>query len=137
MICGKIPAEIGRITTLLNLTAGVMVNSRLCSSVKSGTTVYIHRNAVVYGSILGVNVKNIKILGEGVLDGSFYERKTDDFLLGYDYSRVPEASWEKQQMKNIGRKRALCAIPPRKTEIKSTSKMQPITAASLCDAIIR
>ena len=41
--------------------------------VKSGTTVYIHRNAVVYGSILGVNVKNIKILGEGVLDGSFYE----------------------------------------------------------------
>lgn len=105
--------------------------------VKSGTTVYIHRNAVVYGSILGVNVKNIRILGEGVLDGSFYERKTEDFLLGYDYSRVPEASWEKQQMKNIGRKRALCAIPPRKTEIKSTSKMQPITAASLCDAIIR
>lgn len=105
--------------------------------VKSGTTVYIHRNAVVYGSILGVNVKNIRILGEGVLDGSFYERKTDDFLLGYDYSRVPEASWEKQQMKNIDRKKALCAIPPRKTEIKSTSKMQPITAASLCDAIIR
>lgn len=69
--------------------------------VKSGATVYIHRNAVVYGSILGVNVKNIRILGEGVLDGSFYERKTEDFLLGYDYSRVPEASWEKQQMKNI------------------------------------
>ncbi len=69
--------------------------------VKSGTTVYIHRDAVVYGSILGVNVKNVKILGEGVLDGSFYERKTTDFLLGYDYSRVPEASWEKQQMKNI------------------------------------
>lgn len=50
--------------------------------VKSGMTVYIHRDAVVYGSILGINVKNIKILGEGVLDGSFYERKTEAFLLG-------------------------------------------------------
>ena len=69
--------------------------------VKSSMTVYIHRDAVVYGSILAVNVKNVKITGEGVLDGSFYERKTESFLLGYDYSRVPDASWEKKQMKNI------------------------------------
>ena len=69
--------------------------------VKSSSTVYIHRDAVVYGSILAVNVKNVKILGEGVLDGSFYERKTESFLLGYDYARVPGASWEKKQMKNI------------------------------------
>ena len=69
--------------------------------VKSGMTVFIHKDAVVYGSILAVNVKNIKILGEGVLDGSFYERKTESFLLGYDFARSPDASWEKQQMKNI------------------------------------
>ena len=64
-------------------------------------TVFIHKDAVVYGSILAVNVKNVKILGEGVLDGSFYERKTESFLLGYDFARSPDASWEKQQMKNI------------------------------------
>jgi len=69
--------------------------------VKSGMTVYIHRDAVVYGSILAVNVKDVRILGEGVLDGSFYERKTESFLLGYDFSRVPDASWEKKQMKKI------------------------------------
>lgn len=76
--------------------------------VKSGMTVYIHRDAVVYGSILGVNVKNVKILGEGVLDGSFYERETESFLLGYDYSRVPDASWERKQMKNIIDENADC-----------------------------
>ena len=53
-------------------------------------------------------MKNIKILGEGVLDGSFYERKTESFLLGYDYSRVPDASWEREQMKNIIDENADC-----------------------------
>ena len=33
-----------------------------------------------------------------MLDGGFYERTTEAFLLAYDYSRVPEASWERQQM---------------------------------------
>ena len=68
---------------------------------QSGATVYIHRDAVVYGAILAVNAKNIRIIGEGVLDGSFYERKTEAFLLAYDYSRVPDASWERQQMAEI------------------------------------
>ena len=68
---------------------------------ESDTTVYIHRNAIVYGAFIAINAKNIKILGEGVLDGSFYERKTEDFLLAYDFARAPDASWEKQQLENI------------------------------------
>ena len=68
---------------------------------ESGSTVYIHRDAVVYGAFLAVNAENIRILGEGVLDGGFYERTTEAFLLAYDYARVPDASWEKKQMKNI------------------------------------
>jgi len=71
------------------------------TELRSNETVYIHRDAVVYGSFYTVNAKNIKIYGEGVLDGSHYERKTEDFLLAYDYSRVPDESWEKQQMKEL------------------------------------
>ncbi len=78
--------------------------------VKSGMTLYLHRDAVVYGSILGVNVKNVRIIGEGVLDGSFYERKTESFLLAYDFARVPNAdwNWEKKQMKNIVNENSDC-----------------------------
>lgn len=63
---------------------------------------------MVYGSILAVNVKDVKILGEGVLDGSFYERKTESFLLGYDFARASDDSWEKKQMKNIIDEKADC-----------------------------
>ncbi len=65
------------------------------------TTVYIDRDAVVYGSFYAVGAKNIAILGNGVLDGSHYERETKNFLLAYDYSRVSENSWETKQMAEI------------------------------------
>ena len=64
----------------------------------SNTRVYIHRDAVVYGSFFAVNAQNIKIVGDGVLDGGLYERQTKNFLLVYDYGRVPAASWEYRQM---------------------------------------
>lgn len=62
------------------------------------TTVYIDRDAVVYGSILAFGAKNIRICGDGVLDGSWDERVTENFLLVYDFPRTPSQSWEWQQM---------------------------------------
>lgn len=63
--------------------------------------VYIHRDAVVYGSFYAVGAENINILGSGVLDGSKYERQTENFLLTYDYSRTSENSWETKQMAEL------------------------------------
>lgn len=65
------------------------------------TTVYIDKDSVVYGSFYAVDSKNIRILGYGVLDGGKYERKTEDFLLAYDYSRTSDKSWEKEQMADL------------------------------------
>ncbi len=62
------------------------------------TTVYIDRDAVVHGSILAVGRKNIRILGYGALDGGWDVRETENFLLAYDYSRVPTGNWELEQM---------------------------------------
>ena len=62
------------------------------------TTVYIDRDAVVYGSILAVGAENIRICGNGVLDGGWDERATENFLLAYDFARCPSQSWEWQQM---------------------------------------
>lgn len=64
------------------------------------TTVYIDRDAVVHGSILAVGRRNIRILGYGALDGGWDERKTENFLLAYDYSRVPNGNWELEQMQS-------------------------------------
>lgn len=46
-------------------------------TVRSGETVYIDRDAVVYGAIYGRNVENVRIVGYGVLDGSWEERLTE------------------------------------------------------------
>ena len=62
------------------------------------TTVYIDRDAVVYGSILAVGRHNVRILGYGVLDGGWEERETENFLLAYDYTRAPRDNWEWEQM---------------------------------------
>ena len=62
------------------------------------TTVYIDRDAVVYGSILAVGRRNLRILGYGALDGSEDTRDTDNFLLAYDYARAPKGNWEYEQM---------------------------------------
>ncbi|MDR1093683.1 MAG: hypothetical protein LBL66_05995 [Clostridiales bacterium] len=43
---------------------------------KDGDSVYIDGGAVVYGSIFGDGVKNVRVFGYGVLDGSYEERLT-------------------------------------------------------------
>lgn len=45
---------------------------------KSGESVYLDKDAVVYGSIFGEKADNVKIFGYGVLDGSYEERLTGD-----------------------------------------------------------
>lgn len=67
---------------------------------ESDTTVLIDRDAVVYGSFLGVGATNVRILGEGAIDGGFEDRESDNFLLVYDYNRCPDASWEREQMQD-------------------------------------
>lgn len=59
-----------------------------------GMTVYIDRDAVVYGSFLAYGSKNIRILGNGVLCGSWYERKPDDLLQLYDIPRESKRCYE-------------------------------------------
>ncbi len=50
-------------------------------------TVYIDRDAVVYGSILGIGATNVKILGYGILDGSREDRGDHSMLVPKDLSR--------------------------------------------------
>ena len=64
------------------------------------TTVLIDRDAVVYGSFFGVGATDIRILGEGAIDGGWEERESDNFLLVYDYNRCPASSWEREQMQD-------------------------------------
>lgn len=92
--------------TLISFPAGVHEIGHF--ELQSNTAVYIHRDAVVYGSFFAADAKNIRIFGEGVLDGSKYERTTKNFLLAYDYSRAPENSWERKQMKSIADNRDSC-----------------------------
>jgi len=43
-------------------------------NLKSGDSVYVDKDAYVYGSIFGDGVKNVKVYGQGVLDGSYEAR---------------------------------------------------------------
>ena len=47
--------------------------------VKSGQTVYLDPEAVVYGAITGYSVHNVQILGYGVLDGSHIKRHDETY----------------------------------------------------------
>ena len=67
-----------------------------------GMTVYIDRDAVVYGSFLAYGSENIRIVGSGILCGSWYERGQDDILQIYDVTREADNCWEsKGQRKKL------------------------------------
>jgi len=51
---------------------------------KSGDSIYIDKDAVVYGSIYGLNVSDIKIYGFGVLNAGWEERKHKHGDIGWD-----------------------------------------------------
>lgn len=74
-------AEEGR--TLLRYGAGVHDIGRV--ELFSDTTVFIDRDAVLYGSFIAVNAENITVCGYGVIDGSREKRVSGDDLLPLDY----------------------------------------------------
>lgn len=51
---------------------------------KSGDSVFLDENAVVHGSIYGVDVSDIKIYGYGILDGGWEERREKNGDVGWD-----------------------------------------------------
>lgn len=54
---------------------------------QSGQTVYVHRDAVVYGSFVAMNADGVRILGSGVIDGSDIIRGNNSMLVPKDVSR--------------------------------------------------
>ena len=56
-------------------------------TLESNQTLYLDADAVVYGSVIATQAKNIKILGYGILDGSWEKRDRNTRLVPCDYSR--------------------------------------------------
>lgn len=54
---------------------------------KSNQTLYIDQDAVVYGAVLAVGAENIRILGYGILDGSWEKRENPSMLVPQDFFR--------------------------------------------------
>jgi hypothetical protein len=50
---------------------------------EDGQTVIVDSGAVVYGSFIAIDKKDIKILGYGIIDGSLEERTSDTLLIPY------------------------------------------------------
>lgn len=48
---------------------------------KSNQTIYLAGGAVVYGAIYGYHVKNVKIIGRGILDASYFKRGVDSISI--------------------------------------------------------
>ncbi len=73
--------------------------------VKSGETVYIDEDAVVYGSILGENVENVTVCGYGILDDSREERLQvfieKNGFTNYDFARGNNGNMKFVDSRNI------------------------------------
>ncbi len=52
-----------------------------------GQTLYIDRDAVVYGAVRAINAANISIIGNGILDNSFAQRTDNTLLVAHDIAR--------------------------------------------------
>lgn len=52
-----------------------------------GQTLYIDRDAVVYGWVQAISAKNIRILGNGILDNSLEIRDNSSMLVAHDITR--------------------------------------------------
>ncbi len=52
-----------------------------------GQTLYIDRGAVVYGWVRAISAKNIRIVGNGILDNSLEERTSNSLLVTQDIKR--------------------------------------------------
>ncbi len=82
----EISSELSRVDRkVLYFPAGV----HRCGVVRleSDQVVYIDRDAVVYGAFVAIQAENIKIIGEGILDGSFEERTDETIVKPQDQSR--------------------------------------------------
>ena len=53
-------------------------------TVKSDDSIYIDKDAVVYGSVFGIGVKNVKIYGHGILNAGWEERREKHGDIGWD-----------------------------------------------------
>lgn len=82
---------------------------------RDNTTVLIDRGAVVYGAFYALGAENIRILGHGIIDGSFDERQDTNTLLVYDVTRAAGSSWEKENMRKMGRFTDDAEAPPKIT----------------------
>lgn len=92
-----------------------------------GMTVYIDRDAVVYGSFLAYGSDNIRILGNGILCGSWYERGQDDILQVYDITREADNCWESREQ----RKKFLERMKPYKEYFTDRETYIPGTGSKL------
>lgn len=56
--------------------------------VNSGDRIYIDKDAVVYGSIYGVHVSDVKVYGHGILNGGWEQRTEKHGDIGWDNENI-------------------------------------------------
>lgn len=74
---------------------------------KSGQTVYIDRDAVVYGAFAAVCQENVRVCGCGVIDGSWEKRVTGDTFYLQDKDRTLPGLNEEKLMEQLKKQRIL------------------------------
>ena len=70
--------------------------------INDGQTVYIDAGAVVYGTVVGINIKNARVVGYGIIDGSKEERDDYTLLLPTDIYSWPKQSRKAFSLRNQG-----------------------------------